>query len=302
METKKKITIKEIREQVIEPALFNTSYKYKVFASTGAYQRAIVAKNYRQGIINALIETTDSDIALLGGGINAVAMNIRIMFLIPVDDETAEGDFSIVDKFRDELSEAFSTASKVELKLGEGDNQQHFVGAVSVGLPIGGQLLQRPGIGKSFEYTCYLEIAFLENAINSADITFYLDKDYEDQKAIPCTTFSFNRKNTLTANLYSNDASQASKTFAENSTFGVDLTMPAIQSGASAIGTAVNEYLMGDAPANNPHTLYIKTSGIEKIKEEKVIFGEVVTNGGGTENVSWQVSFVPYIEAEDEDE
>jgi hypothetical protein len=301
METKKKITIKEIREQVIEPALSNTSYKYRVFASTGAYQRAIVAKNYRQGIINALIETTDSDIALLGGGINAVAMNIRIMFLIPVDDTTtSEGDFAIVDNFREELSQAFSMASRVDLTLGEGDNKQHFVGAVSVGLPIGRQLLQRPGIGKSFEYTCYLEIAFLENAINSADITFYLDEDYDNEKAIPCTTFSFNRKNTLTANLYSNDASQASKTFAENSTFGVDLAMPAIQSGASAIGKAVNEYLMGDAPANTPHTLYIKTSSA--VKEEKVIFGEVVTNGGGTENVSWQVSFVPYIEAEDEDE
>jgi hypothetical protein len=33
---------------------------------------------------------------------------------------------------------------------------------------------------------------------------------------------------------------------------------------------------------------------------ETVIFGEVIENGAGTENVSWQVSFVPYIEAEDD--
>ena len=301
METKKKITINEIREQVIIPALSNTSFSYKVFANTGEYQKAFTSKNYHEGKINTLMEIIDSDIALLGGGINAVAMNIRIMFLIPVDDAaTAENDYSIVERFREELSEAFSTATKVELVLNDDDekNQQHFIGAISVGLPIGGQLLQRQGIGASFEYTCYLEIAFLENAINSADVTFYLDEDYGNDKPIPCTTFSFNRKNTLTANLYSSQANQASKTFAENSTFGVDLTMPAIQMSASKIGEAVNNYLMGLSSANTPYTLYLKIG--DKTIEEEVIFGEVVTNGGGTENVSWQVSFVPYIDAEDE--
>ena len=41
-------------------------------------------------------------------------------------------------------------------------------------------------------------------------------------------------------------------------------------------------------------------NGVEYTQE--VIFGEVITNGAGMENVSWQVSFVPYISAEDEEE
>lgn len=295
METKNKITIKEIKEQVVMPALESTSFRYKVFTNVGEYRRSATYKNFKLGFVNALMETTDSDIALLGGGIQAVAMNIRITFLIPVDDTDLEGEYPISEKFRDQLSNALSTAERIQIKSSEGTT---YIGAMSVGLPMGGQLLQRQGIGKSFEYTCYLEIAFLENAINSSDILFYFG---EDTTPIPCTTFSFNRKNTLTANLLSQTSSQESKTFAENSTFGVDLSMPAIApNSGSAIGDAVHSYLMGETPANTPYELTIKINGTEKEFKETVIFGEVVTNGGGTENVAWQVSFVPYMPAEDE--
>ena len=293
---KNKITIKEIKEQVVMPALSSTSFRYKICTNAGEYQRSTKAKNLRVGTINTLIETTDSDIALLGGGINAVAMNIRIRFLIPVDDTVIDSEYSFVEKFRGELSEAFSTAKRVQLKLGS----QKFIGAVSTGFPIGGELLQRQGIGKSIEYTCYLEIAFLENAINSNDVCFYLDGD---EAPIPYTTFSLSRKNTLTANLYSSSDNQESQTFAENSTMGVDLAMPAIAPNASITGRAIYRYLVGASPANEPHTLKIEilVEGGVMVQTEKVIFGEVISNGAGIENVSWQVSFVPYIEAEDEE-
>ena len=291
---KTKITLKEIKNDVIWPALRSTSFRYKLFSSVGAYQRSVSVANLREGWVHALVETTDSDIALLGGGINAVAMNVRIMFLIPVDDDAnVDGEFNIVERFREELSDAFSMAKRVEIKA----NGKTYVGAVSVGLPIGGQLLQRQGIGKSFEYTCYLEIAFLENAVNSSDVHFWLD---EDEHEIPFTTFSFSRKNTLTANLYSSDSNQESKTFAENSTLGVDLAMPAIAYDAGVTGQAINDYLLGISPANKPHTLKVKVNGA--VKTETVIFGEVIASGGGLENVSWQVSFVPYIEAEEGEE
>lgn len=298
MAVKKRIGLKEIKEQLILPALSTTTYRYKVFASAGAYQKSFQVKNLRVGVVNALIEMTDSDIALLGGGINAVAMNIRISFLIPVEDTTADGDYAIVEDFREQLSNSFATAQKVTLVLNAGTSaEKTFIGALSVGLPIGGQLLQRQGIGKSFEYTCYLELAFLENAVNSSDVYFYLDGD---TNPIPFTSFSINRKNTLTANLYSSSSNQSSQTFAENSTFGVDLNMPAISSSASVTGKAINDYILGVSSANTPHTLKTVINGTEYTQE--VIFGEVITNGGGMENVSWQVSFVPYISAEDEEE
>lgn len=296
MAIKKKITLSDIKNQIIWPALSTMPYRFKLFVSTGAYQNPKNYRNLRVGQINGLIEATDSDISLLGGGIRAVAMNISMHFLIPVDDTTADGDFSFVEAFRESLSEAFPTADKTTLTLNAGTaNEKNFIGAVSVGFPIGGELLQRPGIGKSFEYTCYIQIAFLENAINSSDVQFYLDGD---TTPIPYTTFSISRRNTLTANLYSNTTNGVSKVFAENSTFGVDLAMPAISASASVTGTAINEYIMRVSGANKAHSLRMVRNGEEKT--ETVIFGEVIENGAGTENVSWQVSFVPYIEAEDD--
>lgn len=295
---KKKITLKEIKEQLIIPALENTSYRYKVYANAGAYEKSKQIRNLRISTVNTLIETTDSNIALLGGGINAVAMNIRIMFLIPLGDEVDDGVYSIVEDFREQLSVAFSTAKRITLVLNKGTAEEiTFIGALSVGFPIGGTLMQRQGIGNSYEYTCYLEIAFLENAVNSSDVYFYLDGD---TTPIPFTTFTISRKNTLTANLYSSSNNQASKTFAENSTFGVDLAMPAISSTASITGKSINDYILGFSSANTPHSLKTVINGVEYT--ETVIFGEVVTNGAGMENVSWQVSFVPYISAEDEEE
>ena len=296
MESKKetKITLTDIKKQFIEDRLSELPYRVRVFVSTSAYQNPKNYNNLRAGSINALIEATDSDISFLNGGIRAVAMNISIRFLLPVDDAAnADGDFSFIDRFRDELSNVFTDTNTIVLEK----DDKHFIGAVSVGLPMGGELLQRQGIGKSFEYTCYIQIAFLENAINSSDVKFYLGDDVDNNYPIPYTTYSISRKNTLTANLYSTTTNGVSQVFAENSTFGVDIAMPAVTSGV--IGQAVYNFLTRNASANQSYTLTMERNGAKTT--EQVIFGEVIENGSGTENVSWQISLVPYIEAEDEE-
>lgn len=299
-EREKQITLKDIKDQFIMDHLSEMPYRFKVFTNTGAYQSTKSFKNSLYGTINTLIEATDSDISLLGGGIRAVAMNISMRFMLPINDEETEsfgmeGTYAFAENFREELSNAFAMSDRMELTLDDNGTERHFIGAVAAGFPIGGELLQRQGIGKSFEYTCYLQVAFLENAINSRDVQFYLDGD---TVPIPYTSFSVSRKNTLSANLYSNSTSGLSRVFAENSTFGIDLAMPAIAASAGPTGAAINSYLLRTANANKPYTLRIERDGVDKT--ETVIFGEVVENGAGTENVSWQVSFVPYIEAEDE--
>lgn len=296
MENKKetKITLTDIKKQFIEDRLSRLPYRFRVFVSTSAYQSPKSYNNLRTGSINALIEATDSDISFLSGNIRAVAMNISMRFLLPVDDaENPDGDFSFVDRFREELSSVFTDTNTIILEK----DDKHFIGAVSVGLPMGGELLQRQGIGKSFEYTCYIQIAFLENAINSSDVKFYLGDDVGNNYPIPYTTYSISRKNTLTANLYSTTANGVSQVFAENSTFGVDIAMPAVTTGV--IGKAVHDFITKNASANQSYTLTMERNGAKTT--EQVIFGEVIENGSGTENVSWQISLVPYIEAEDEE-
>lgn len=298
---KERISLEEISDQFIMDALSKMPYRFRVFTSTGEYQAPQSYLNLRSGVINSLIEVTDSDVSLLGGGIRAVAMNISMRFLLPVDDTTADGDYSFVDDFRDSLSDVFSATNKIQLEAEKDGKITHYVGAVAVGLPVGGELLQRQGLGKSYEYTCYLQIAFLENAINSVDVQFYLGNgEVYDEQPIPYTTFSLSRKNLLSANLYSNSTNGLSRVFAESSTYGIDLAMPAISAKASITGDIINKYIAldKDTSANKPYKLKIVRDGTTT--EEDIIIGEVVENGAGAENVSWQVSFVPYIEAEDD--
>ena len=294
MASERSITIADIRDQYIMDALSGTSYRYKVFVNTGAYEKSRQSGRLRIGTINALLELTDSDVVLLGGGLKAVAMNVTLSFLLPVDDDVStDGSYEMVENFRSELSEVFGSSKRLELKV----NGKTYVGAVSAALPIGGELEQRQGIGKSIEYVCYLEFAYLENAINSSDVQFYLD---DDSNPIPYTSFSFSRKPTLTANLYSSSTNGASQTFAENTVFGVDLSLPAIDPSAGGAGETIFNYVTNISNANVPHVLTIKIGGTTK--QETVIFGEVSMDGSGIENASWRVSFVPYIPAEDDEE
>jgi hypothetical protein len=294
----KRVTLKDLKEQFIIPALAKTPYRCKVYVDSGAYQKAIQKNNLRQGYINTLLTMTDSTLSVLGGGITATALNVTVSFLLPVNDIPDDGVYNFVEEFRDTIASKFTTVEKIKFTVAKGTNEETtYVGAMSTSFPIVGELAQRQSIGKSIVYTCYLEFAFLKNAVNTSDVQFYLDGD---ENPIPYTTLKINRKNLLSANLYSSTYSQESKTYAENSTFGIDIAMPAISENAGQTGAAVNGYLNGTVPANMPHKLVIEKEG--QRTTYTVIFGEVVESGSGIENMSWMVSFVPYIDAEDETE
>lgn len=298
---KTKITLKEIKEQIILPALTKTSFRYRVLTSTGAYEKAYRANNLRVGTITALIQTTESEIMVLGGGLNATAINASIRFLVPVNDvNDVDGSYSIIEQFREEITEALSMNGKLTLVLNAGGGvgvEKTFIGGISTSFPIGGELDIRQSLGNSFEFVCYMEFAYMQNAVNASDVQFYLDGD---TTPIPYTQYSLSRKNTLTGNLYSSAENEESQTYAENSVFGVDLSMPALSSSSGVTGAAINAYIMRTSSANTPHTITISRDN--NTYTQTVIFGEVVEAGQGAENLSWQLSFVPYLIAEDETE
>jgi len=296
---KEKITLKEIKEQVILPALQNTSFRFRVLTDVGKYQKSYRSANLRVGTITALMQTTESEIMILGGGLNATALNVTIRFLVPVNDkDDTEGNYPIIEKFREEIVENLTINGKLTLTLNGGtENAKTFVGGISTTFPIGGDLDIRQAIGNSFEFVCYMEFAYMQNAINASDVQFYLDGD---TTPIPYTQYSLSRKNTLTGNLYSSSTNEQSQTYAENSVFGVDLSMPALSSASGVTGAAVNSFMLGGSSANTPHTFTMIRDG--NTYTETVIFGEIVEAGQGAENLSWQVSFVPYLITEDETE
>ena len=295
-ENKEKITIKELKEQIIMPLLAKTSFRYRVLTTAGAYAKAFRVGNMRVGTITAFMELTESEIMMLSGGLNATALNATIRFLCPVDDAPDEnGCYPTVDKFREEITAVLAVNGKMEITLGEGDNKQTFIGALTSSFPIIGDMDIRQEMGACVEFVCYMQFAYLKDAVNGTDVTIYFG---DDEKPIPYTQYSMSRKSVLTANLYSNSQKETAQTYAESSTFGIDLSMPALTKNWG-IGNAVASFLRGKANANEPFKIRI-VDPIGGVDEQLMIFGEVTEAGQGTTNVTWQISFVPYLVCEEE--
>lgn len=293
------IRLKEIREQYILPALQGKPYRFKVFSNVGAYRRTITENKIRKGVINALLEVTDSDIVLLGGGLKASALNVTLTFLLPLPDEpTSEkaadygGNYTFADEFRDMLTETFATTGKTTLT---GVDGKTYTGGVMATFPLLGEMLQRQNIGNSVEYVCYLQFTYLNGGVNASDIQFYLDGDTDP---IPYSSFMIARKNTVSAALLSNSTNGEATAYAESNNFAVDLSLPAIDPSASITGAAIYNFLLGIDDGNTPHTLRISYSGRNITKT--VIFSEASNEGGGVENVAAKISFIPYMPAEDQ--
>ena len=294
---KNEIKLNDIKNQYVLRALSGVPYRFKVFTDAGKFQRSLRAKNTRISYVNSLLQLTESDVLLLGGGLRAVAMNLTLTFLLPIPNEVYDEngeitDFQFVEEFRNALYGVFATSEKIQLTA-EGKT---FVGGVSTTFPTVGELSQRQIVGQSIEYICYIEIAYLANALNSSDVKFYLDGD---TVAIPYTTYSITRESTLSANTFSQNVNGEGKTYAENTVLGIDISLPAIEPSSSPTANLLYLFLMGKVNPNTPHNLLIEYGG-ERNETIQVIFGKVKDGGEGVSNVSRTISFVPYLETEDE--
>ena len=289
------IKLKDIKEQYLMEALSQLGYRFKIFTTVGSYVKAREVGRVREGIVNTLMQITDSDIIQLGGNLKASAIDVTLSFLLPVPDTVVDpsaegygGEWDFVEEFRDSIANAFATTDKFSVTS---DNKT-YVGGVTGSFPMTGELLQRQGIGQSVEYTCYLQFTYLCNAINSRDVQFFLDGD-----EIPYTRFMIARKNTVSSALLSNAKNGEASCYAESSSFGVDLSLPALDPKAGGAAKIISNYLMGFEDANKPHTLLISFGNMQSV-ERTVIFGEVSNEGETVQNVAAKISFIPYMEAE----
>ena len=296
---KNEITINDLKNY-ISSQLKSIPYRFKLFTDLGKYVKSYSVSNIRKGVINAIMQITDSDILRLGGGMQAVALDLTVKFLVPVPDDAYSedgdfnGDYTFIEEFRSALEKVFAQSDVFKMTA----NEKTYVGGFSASFPMSGELEQRQGIGYSIEYTCYFQFSYLAGAVNSSDVLFFLD---DDEMPIPYTGYSIERDSTLTANVYSNTGNGESNAYAENTVLGVKLTLPAITPTANKTAEILYNFLMGveSEKANTPHTLTIQYG--ENTKSLIVILAKIADNGEYVTNISRTVSFVPYIQAEDED-
>ena len=299
------IGLKEIKN-ILVARLARTPFEYKIFLSEGEYVKAVKRQNRTQGKINAILNNESTDIMVLGGGIKAVSLISSITFLVPINDDSdgEENTYRIEEEFKEGLSGIFPVSEVIPVTV----NGATYACIFSGGYPTPGMLMQRQYIGKSIEYTCTFEISYLQNSINSSSVTFYCG---DNTNALPVTSFHFSRKSTVLATPHSNQKNCEAQAYAESSSFGVDLVLPALSPSLSLSGEMFYTYLKGSnsenlpVSENSPVRLRISLKedidGVEVYStiEKEMIIGEVAYEGGGIDNMSMRVSFIPYIAAED---
>lgn len=296
---KSEITITDLKNYISEQ-LKPIPYRIKIFTDVGKYVQSKRVANVRKNTINSILRITDSDVLRLGGGMQAVAMDLTLTVLVPVPDEAMDengelnGDYTFITDFRDSLEKVFATSDMFKMTTASG---KMYAGGFSASFPMSGELEQRQSIGYSLEYTCYFQFSYLASAINASEVLFYLDGD---TTPIPYTGFSIERDSTLTANVYSNTTNGESAAYVENTVLGVRLNLPAIEPSANTTAQTLYNVLMGVEMANTPHTLSI-IYGTGNSETLTVIVSKVMDSGEYVSNVSRSITFVPYISAEDED-
>lgn len=289
------VTIQDIKDKLVEPMLKNLPYRFNVLTDTGEYAKERMNGVMQEGTITSLVSLSASEVSMLSGALKAVAMNVTLSFLIPVGDDTLEQTYSFVELFRSNLEAVFGLGQKLKIEK----DGKSYVGAASYGLPMGGELLQRQGIGSSFEYICYMQFSYLEDAVNSSDVIIKLNEEQ-----IPYASFSFARKNTVSAALTAtendtNNNGEASG-YAESSAFALDLSCPLLAWNENSKLKAITDFLTGTAKANDCYKITIQTG--EQTIERYMIFSEVRTDGAGIENATLKISLIPYMVAEDEEQ
>lgn len=280
------IQIETIKTFILN-TLGQTDYKFKIFTDAGEFQKAVRHGNTVEEYINGCLIIADTDTETLSGGEVAVAVETTLEFVIPVDEAKADGVYQDIVNFGEELSAAFEKATKISFT----DDAGHtYTGGVSYSLPTSGDLAIRQGVGYSFTYMCGVTIAYIENGVNTSDLSLTIDNS-----PVAFMTISFLRSTSYAANMHKNAGSRGSSGYIESAGFQINFTAPALDGVSSS--TAIFNFLFGLSNPNTPHTVTIYKNG-QAIFVQSMVISNCEGSGSGVSNISYTVSLVPYMTEE----
>lgn len=175
--------------------------------------------------------------------------------------ETIEGYLNKLESLRYCLDSVFQgTEQKV---LEDSDKKSYHVG-ITYQFGASGIREQQPGVGDSFTYQANVYYMFVENGINSRNVTFELDGI-----VFPYQRATINNTPTLDGNVYAMDTTPKVRNIASQKTFNASFFLPATSDGVVEI--FVNNTLCGEP--NEAHILKLNFNG--KTTKYLVIVGGV---------------------------
>ena len=141
---------------------------------------------------------------------------------------------------------------------------------------------QNQAVGDSYSFYINIYYSFIENGLNTRDLTFTLDG-----VQIPFQSVTVFRSPIMDGNVYSGTSNATAKNITSQSTFSVSFELPAFESDNTT--NAIVSFLM-DGEINVAHLLRFKHYG--KTKEYLVTLGEVKQMGETIKNIGQSLSLV----------
>lgn len=141
-------------------------------------------------------------------------------------------------------------------------------------------------LGDSFSFYCYITYFFVQNGVNTRDMTFTLDGSVIPYQSVTCY-----RTPTMDGNVYANTKNGATRNISAQSNFNVSFELPAM---VEPVTNQIFSYIL-DGALNRAHLLHFKLNNQER--DYLVTFGENSIMGETIKNAGLRLSLV---EAPDE--
>lgn len=261
-----------------------SGFTFKVFADTGNYEKPERDYNEVKEPINCILRLASSDVSNLVSGDNAeglmlATLNVSFSLIyslkgrpqtfyilsngervedisdLPEDVtilETIEGYLNKVEDLRNALDNIFQSAENKVLTDTNGKTYNVGITYQTVGSGIREQM---QGVGDSFVFNASIYYMFVQNGVNSRDVTFTLDGI-----TFPYQRSTINRTPTLDGNVYANASTPSVKNIAPQTSLNMSFFVPATENGVT---NNFVDYLLDGEP-NKAHFLTANINGREK--------------------------------------
>ena len=136
-------------------------------------------------------------------------------------------------------------------------------------------------LGDSFIFYTYIYYSFIENGVNTRDMTFKLDG-----ATIPYQSITVFRTPIMDGNVYANGKNGSTRNISSQSTLSISFELPAVK--GKTLDAIINYILDGDL--NQAHLLKATINGVER--DYLVAYGENKLMGETIKNVGMSLSLV----------
>lgn len=282
-------TLKNNLQEQLQAIASQLQYKYNfnIVTDTGERKKPIREGNEVTYFTNGVLSLVSSDISNLTDGTlfatQTCSLSIEVSLPDTIEDVYYNGEFvasgreTVIRQIRQILETLAQNNTYSEMQSEAGEN--YIVSTVYRFAQSGiREILQ--GEGDSFTYTMYIYYSFVENGVNTRNVTFTLDGI-----VFPYQANTQNRSLTYDNNVYANTTDGAVCNMPVQSNWSATFELPAVKGG---VFETMLDFIL-NAPLNRIHALELTINGVRRLFF--VTIGEGTMNGETIKNVGLKVTF-----------